>query len=280
MQRGDELRGLCCVDNKLYCVQIREKALNARLCLYQIGAEIMTLLDNAEVEGVYLTRCQPEVDRQTHRVYVPSSLRGVSVFSCEDSLLRKVKMLTCVKFAASVAVKSSDYVFVIDWNSKSVCLVHVSKNSIIMKLQAPTQMKDIEPIHLTAMGSTLLVQFGDNCLVLYRNDDPHPTRVLQSPEARVISITTDCHSSFLATDNRSRSVFVLDDKGKLRHRIHADWERDLVGCAVVQEQLWLGYKGNTIDILASQGHHDIPDTLPRTPAVLHTVGHSPQITKT
>ena len=75
IQHGAKLLGMCCVGDKLYCVQKEESHRhNADLCLYQVAADRLTLLDRAEVygPGEYPRYCQPDVDRQTHHIYVPS----------------------------------------------------------------------------------------------------------------------------------------------------------------------------------------------------------------
>ncbi len=120
IKKGDELLGLCALDNVLYCVQRREGVIDAELCLYRIQADALTLLSSVNVGGAYMVRSQPAVDRHARYVYVASTTRGVSVFLCENNCLVKAKMLTCVKFAVSVAVKSRDFVYVCDWDTASV----------------------------------------------------------------------------------------------------------------------------------------------------------------
>ncbi len=115
-----------------------------------------------------------------------------------------MKVLRCVEFASGVAVKCRDSVFVSDHSTNNVhdlstpvCLVRVSQDSIIMKLQTPHHFKYRKPGRLVTMGSTFLVcfeyiSFGSTGFVLYHGDDPIPTRVLDQSDGltNALAITT------------------------------------------------------------------------------------------
>ena len=115
--------------------------------------------------------------------------------------------------------------FVGDWHTESVCLVNVSTDTVIRKLEGPAEAVDYPstdpviglvkkrlPCDISLLGQTVLVCYGHNTLVTYRSDSPTSGRVLQTPEGlqRVRSITTDSYSSsFLVTDHHA--VYVLSD---------------------------------------------------------------------
>ncbi len=242
IQWGDWLYGLCCEDNRVYCVEVKRENSTYWLTVYDMSDTedgSLSLIDKVEVEDVSWV-CPPCVD-SSHRVYVPCGRYGVRVFHCQDGRLLPARdPLMCVGDARSICANTADIVFVCDWGrvSPSVCLVNVSSDTVISQLVRPAQVSGY-PYHVSVLGQAVLVCYGDNTLVTYRSDSPTPGRVLQTPEGldRVRSITADTHSSsFLATDQHS--VYVLSDK-LIWHRIYTD-DRLLQDCAVVQSRLWLG----------------------------------------
>ena len=130
----------------------------------------------------------------------------------------------------------------------------MSLDTVIRRLERPQQVLG-QPQHVSVLGQSVLVCYGDNNLVTYHRDSPTPSRVLQAQEGLVgvTSITTDsCPSNFFVTgdkDDDSSSVFVLDEK-LLLHRIYTGHQW-LYDCAVVQSQLWLGYWLGYITVLKS-----------------------------
>ena len=194
--------------------------------------------------------CRPCVD-SSHRVYVPCGESGVRIFRCLDGRLLPARdPLRCVRDACSICVNTADTVFVCDRDTESVCLVNVSTDTVIRRLEKPAQEQN-SPYHISVLWQTVLVCYDYTTLVIYRTDSPTPGRVLQTPEGlgRVISITTDCQSSsFLVTDQHS--VYVLSDK-LIWHRIYTG-DRLSHDCAVVQSQLWLGYNDGDISVLTSR----------------------------
>ncbi len=253
IQWGRWLWGLCCDDNRLYCVEeVWEDRKTWRLTVYDMSDSddgSLSLIDTVAVEDVPWP-CRPRVD-SSHLVYVTCGRSGVLLFRCHDGRLLPARgPLMCGGFARNVCVNTADTVFVGDWDTHSVCLVNVSSDTVIRRLERPVQVMD-DPYHVSALGQTVLVCYGDNTLVTYRSDSPTPARVLQTPEGlgRVQSITTDNRfSCFLVTD--IYSLYVLSDK-LVWHRIYTGdtWLRD---CAVVQSQLWLGYRGGDIAVLTSR----------------------------
>ncbi len=264
IKQGDWLEGICCDESKLYCVErqrvygrLRYRSILAVYDISRAGDESPRLLDKMEV-GAVSPFCRPRVDRHSHRVYVQCYAAGVQIFRLENNQLLPVGKLGCVKDVVSVAVNTADTVFVCDRDTKSVCLVSVSADTVIMQLETPEQVQGERPRRVAVLGETILVCYGDNILVAYNRNSPTTGQVLQTPEGLqlVYSITTDNYSSFLITDYSSAALFVLDDRGYLHHRIIPDAgaatdNSRLLDCAVVQSQLWLGYEGVSIVVMSS-----------------------------
>ncbi len=248
LQWGDRLHGLCIDDDKLYCVEERREESRGRysLCVYDIGPTTGTprILDSLDLAGVPQ---EPRVCRDTHLVYVPCWGRGVSIVRCDDHHLVTVKTLRCIKKVESVAVSSEDTLFACN-DAKSVYAVNVTTDSVIREIVTPEHVGG-GPRHVVVLGDTLLVGYGRNTLVMFRNDGTTNGQVVPTPKGlgSVRSLTTDGHTSFLVTG--WDSVFVLDDR-LLCHRIqHSMGLRD---CAVIQSQLWLGYwNTGTITVMTS-----------------------------
>ncbi len=240
ISKGDKLWGLCYDDNKLFCLE------NFWLTVYGISVSdhTPTLLDSVSVEA---TGCCPRADSRTHSVYVHDWTDMINVYRWQDGGLVKIKTLTCVS-PVSVAVGSIDHLFVCDLVMRRVYLVSVSADTVIRGLQRPGQAGSDPPQHVAALDDTVLVCYGRKTLVTYRSDSPNPDQVyevLQIPKemGEVTNMTTDGHSSFLVTDERSDSVFVLDEQGHFYHRIPTDGGEYLRDCAVVNSELWLAYPG-------------------------------------
>ncbi len=238
IQWGHWLYGLCCDDNRIYCVE--QKGSPYWLTVYDISESedgSLSLIDKVEL-GVVSVSCRPRVD-SSHRVYVPCGRSGIRVFRCQDGRLLPARdPLICVGNAVNVCVNTADTVFVCDTDTWSVCLVNVSTDTVIWWPERPEQLRGYL-YHVSVLGQTILVCY-DNTLVTYRSDSPTPGRVLQTPGGLggVISITTDSHSSnFLVTDEHA--VYALSDNF-IWHRIYTA-DRLLQDCAVVQSQIWLGY---------------------------------------
>ncbi len=181
---------------------------------------------------------------------MPCRSAGVPIFYCQDGrLLPAREPLRCVRDATSVCVNTADTVFVGDFDTHSVYLVRVSSDTVVGRLDKPAEARD--PYYMSVQGQIVLVCYDENTLVTYRIGSPTPDRVLRIRDIawEVTSITSDSRSSsFIVTDGYN--VFVLDDK-LLFHRIYTD-HLGLQDCAVVQSQLWLGYRNGVITVLTSR----------------------------
>ncbi len=261
LQQRRELRGLCCDDRKLYCVEFLDKDRSFWLTMYDIsGAEDGSIrqlepVDSVEVRGV-VKHCRPRVD-SAHRVFVPCEDANVRIFRCEGGRLVSARdPLTCVEKPRSLAVNTSDSIYVCDYENDTVCLVSVSTDTVIRPIGKPEHLEcsgDDRPWYVSVLGETVLVCYGRNTLVTYRNDSSIPCRVLQTPEGLgwVCSITTDGHSSFIVMDWMTGSVYVLDRTGTPCHRIPPGTDSGIKDCAVVRSQLWLGYYRGYISVMSS-----------------------------
>ncbi len=253
IQRDVWLRGFCGDENRIYCVEETQADFTSWLAVYDRGTAqdgSLSLLDKVKIgDGSWVG---PPRSDSSHLVYVPCGRSGIRIFRCQDGRLLPARdSLRCVGNARSTDVSTADTVFVGDWDTASICLVKVSSDTVIRRLERPSRVW-LYPRHVSVLGQTVLVCYGDNLLV-YRSDSPTPGQLLQTPEGlrRVSSITTDSQSSsFLITDWISGSLYVLDDK-LLWHRIYTG-DPGLMGCAVVRSQLWLGYENGDIAVLTSR----------------------------
>ncbi len=179
------------------------------------------------------------------------------VFHYQDGRLLPARdPLECVRDACSICINTADTVFVGDRDTESVYLVNLSTDTVIRRLERPSQVTGY-PSQMSVLGRRLLVCYGvTSTLVTYCSHSLTPSQVLneRSDLNVVTSITTDIHSSsFLVTDRRS--VFVLDEKHKLlRHRVYKACKVDgeLRDCAMVQSQLWVAHWSGHIAVLTSQ----------------------------
>ncbi len=254
---GDRLLGLCCDGNKLYCVESKwsydRPGDTASLCLYAIGTNQASpkLLDTMALCRDSLLNCRPRVDSETHRVYVPCKEGRLLVFQSEGNRLVKVKELGCIRDAYSVAVFSSDTVFVCDSVNKSVWQVNVELDRVMKELPTPRALSAKTPRRVSVLGDTALVSYGNNTLVAYTcsSEGIICSAVVQPPEGllKVWSIATFRDSGFLLIDRDS--VFLLDEKF-LCHKFPAGYGgRLLDGTVVNQNELWLGSQNGDIEVV-------------------------------
>ncbi len=256
IQQCGKLLGICCADNKLYCVQKRgDDHRGCSLCMYHIeGDSQMSLMCSADLEDPPLIKfCHPNVDRASQYVYLPHGIWGLWVFRYDPGLNRllEVKILKCAKEAVSVAVKSRDSLLVCDTLDRRVCVVRVSTDTVVTKLQPTGE----PPTHVSVTADSVLVCYGIRKLIIYRRSTLTPERLLERPGdlRRVFGITTDCYSSFLLSDPTINTVFVLDHRGTLRQTVHTDHQGVLGGCAVVQKGLWLCYDNGSVVVWRPTG---------------------------
>ena len=107
--------------------------------VYDIGGA----MESVKVRGVN-SGCRLRVDSSSHWVYVPCGEAGVRIFRCQiGRLLPARDPLTCVDDAVSLAVNTSDRLYVCDRASDSVYLVSVSRDTLIMRLDTPPQVRGV-----------------------------------------------------------------------------------------------------------------------------------------
>ncbi len=220
--------------------------------------DTITLLDTLHWESRLL---QPRVDHQSGRVYIPCPVDGVLVVKYDGSKLLIVKTLRCVRFVKSLAIVSSDtlYVWDEDENSKSVCLVDVTKDTITQRLQTPRGVPhSLKPSYVSFLGETLLVCHGHSMststpLVIYQHGVSTTGKVISMSQGLdcVGGLTTDNHSSFLLTGGYPYSVYVLDISGDVTHTIPIFRVSDPADCTVVGEELWIGNFDGEIIVMSS-----------------------------
>ncbi len=241
-----------CYDNwRLYTVEERKEDESYRLAVYSVtDQDTVTLLHTLDLEG---DAWDPRVDRQSGQVYIPCQSRGVCVVSYDGSKLVPVTTLRCVGRADSLAVVSTNTLYVCDRVSGTVYLVDVTQDRVTATLQPPQEVRGKEPHYIAVLGDTILVGYGYN-LVIYRHGVPTPGKLIPRPQGleSVTGLTTDHHSSFLASDAESDTVYVLDVGGNLTHTIPIPGDRKPGDCTVVGGQLWVGCWNGHIIVMSSQ----------------------------
>ncbi len=184
-----------------------------------------------------------------------------------------VTTLRCVRDVSSLAVASSDTLYVCDKNSQTVCLVDVTMDRVTQRLQKPRGASpDLTPSHVAFLGETLLVYHNSTVtnyyshgassttttniskpLVTYRHGATTPVKVIPWSQNIYMAqaLTTDNHSSFLMIGHYPPSVYVLNINGDLTHTIPIVSDSEPVDCAVVGKKLWVGCSNREIIVISS-----------------------------
>ncbi len=258
-QAGDELQGLCYSEGCQYVVEGQGKLGrdSTSLTVYRVQSDSgdITWLDT--LTGLGEGGWCPRVDRYNHRVFVPCRYSGVTVARLDGDRLVRERTLTCVS-AISVGVMSADTVYVGDYDSYRVHVVDIRNDRITATLETPDTVRGV-PASLAVLGDSVIVCYGNFFpLVVYRHGGSSPIRVIPLPVGLkyVYAISTDCHSNYLVTDWQTRSVFVIDTNGDLRDTVNIHTDRDTDSwpedCAVVNRQLWVGFRNGYILMMSSQ----------------------------
>ena len=245
---------MCYYSGRLYTVERRKEdgSYRDRLAVYSVSdQDTVTLLDTLDLEG---RARHPRVDRQSGRVYIPCGSRGVCVVRYDGSKLVPVTTLRCVGRAASLAVVSTNTLYVSDRDSETVCLVDVTQDRVTARLPPPREVSGEWPYSIAVLGDTVLVVYTGITLFIYRHGVPTQGKPIPRLQGRkyVIGLITDHHSSFLVCDRVSRTVFVLDISGTLTHTIPIPGDRIPLDCTVVEGQLWVGCFNGDIIVMSSQ----------------------------
>ncbi len=219
----------------------------------------------------------PRVERNSRRVFVPLGLFGVVVARLGAGTLVRETTLTCVKGAYSVHAVSPDTIYALhvvhpikSTLRHAACVVNTREDRQMLQLQKPDTVGRAIPSAVAVLGDNVMVAYTtyvtensvlDNSgiselplpgdLVIYRHLHPEPVRVIPWPGGlrHLSAISTDCQSHFLLTD-MTKSVFVMDVNGNLRHRVSIDSKYPAIDCAVVNRQLWVGFENSHIVTLS------------------------------
>ncbi len=266
-QAGYELKGMCYSDGYLFVGEAlyvhpgsatrnsyTGNSYKYSLAVYRIETGhsdrdiiLLTLLDRLELgTGRSWSSVYPRVNNHSRRVFVPCRDRGVVVAYLNGDTLVRERTLTCVRYAVSVDVMSLNTAYVGD--SSSVCVVDVRNNRISSTLEMPDIVRG-QPYSLAVLGDTVMVSYGFTypTLVVYRHGSPAPVKVIQG---YMSALSTDYQYHFLMTDCWTKSVYVMDTSGNLRHTVNMDYGP--YDCTVVKRKLWVGYGTGEIDIMSSQ----------------------------
>ncbi len=227
------------------------------LSVYSVTEQdTITLLDTLELDTDpdtdYYCGRQPRVDLHTGKIYIPCWRDGVCVVRYDGNKLVPVTTLRCVKNAVSLAVVSTDTLYVCDWDSKTGCVVDVNQDRVTHRLQKLWSF----PQSIAVLGDTVLASVNSN-LYIYQHGISTPEPLTNLPLLQdVTAVTTDHHSSFLVVDNGTDRVYVLGVSGNHSHSIHIPANMPLVDCAVVGEQLWMVCDNGDIIVMSSHKHSD------------------------
>ena len=245
---------MCYYSGRLYTVEERKEGGPHTLAVYSItDQDTVTLLHALDLH-MHGSPQSPRVDHRSGWVYIPCKSSGVYVVRYDGSKLVLVAMLKCVRQAESLAVVSTNTLYVCDRDSKTVWLVDVAQDRIIARLQPPGEVIGVDLYNIAVLGDTVLVEYGGPTLVLYRHGVPTPGKLVPKPQGldSVWGLITDHHSSFLVTDYWSSTVSILNISGNLTHTIPTPGNREPVDCTVVGRQLWVGCFNGNIIAMSSQ----------------------------
>ncbi len=139
----------------------------------------VTLLDIMDLEG---DANEPRVDRHSGQVYIPCKSHGVCVVRYDGCKLVPVRTLKCVGRAYTLAVVSSDILYVCDLDRETVFLVNVTQDRITARLEEPREVKGARPknvpCRVAVLGDTLVVVYTGPRLVTYQHSVPTPGKLL------------------------------------------------------------------------------------------------------
>ncbi len=239
--RENKVKNMCFHDGYLYTSDFDAEERDytgSKVSVYSgINEDNLILLDTLDTEGAI---GKPSVDQHTGKVYLPNSGRGVCVVRYDGSKLIRLATLSCVQYPTTVAVVSTDALYVCDRYEDIVCLVDVNQDRVTAKLEAPRELSSRIPNHIAVLGDTILVSYSGPNLVIYRHGITTPDKMIPHPEElrSVSALSTDNRQCFLVTEQFENSVYVLDISGKLIRAIPipVTGARD---CIVADEQLFV-----------------------------------------
>ncbi len=259
IQAGHDIVGMCYFSGRLYttesCGDIDEVGDDRyRVAVYSVNdQENVTLLDTLDLEVLPIRLC---IDRQSGQIYFSSEYRGIYVMRYDCSKLVTITTLRCVKSPLDLAVVSPDILYVCDSYSDTVCLVDVTRDRIITRLQHPEDALTAPyPFTIAVVGDRVLVGYQNDSLFIYRHGVTTPDTALPSLHLQglefITSLTTDHHSSFLLVDEASNTLFVLDISGNVTHTISVPGNGKPGDCTVVEGQLWFACENGNIIVMSS-----------------------------
>ena len=259
----NRIQGMCYFSGKLYITGY-EGPSRYSLSVYSVpNVNNCKLLCSLFLNSTVFKPC---VDRHSGLVYIPCDSHGVYVVRYDGRKLVHVTTLRCGGDAVSLAVVSSNTLYVCDRANQTVCLVDVTQDRVTARLQPPLEVRDMrvhiptfQPLgalrdmcvcNIAVMGDNVLVLYEGRNLVIYQHGVPTPGKVLPWPQGlkHVRSLTTDNHFSFLLCGDDT--VYVLDVIGNLTHTIPlfrcTPWD-----CTVLRDQLWVASNSGDIIVMSS-----------------------------
>ncbi len=249
---GDELKGMCYGDSKLYTVEKRQGDRTHMVVTYRVAAgRVLELLDTT---GVGPRALQPRTDQYGRYVYVPHSDNGcVLVLQWTGKKLLVSKTLTCVTNVLSISVTLSRSLYVISETRSTVFVVDVTLDRVTAEITSPDSPQATVPHLVATLGDLVAVCNGDTSVAVCHSGNCRPSKAMPCPDdfEKVVSMTTDGHSHFVLTD-KSRVVLVMDVNGNVIRKIGVPPEfRSPVDSIVVEGQIWVGCRFGDIAVLST-----------------------------
>ncbi len=267
--------GLCHSEGFLFTGERQKKTTDSymfSLAVYQVKSNSgdITLLDRLDLWEGKLWSVRPRVELHSRRVFIPNpgTNKGVTVVHLENGRLVKHRPLTCARSACCVDVMSPRTLYACD--SRKAYAVDIADDKITLELEKPGE-KCGRLDSLAVLGKSVIVCYRNmrkDIAAVYRDGSSNPIKIIlrehgEEPHAHpgelhpVYTASTDRHRHFIVTDDATDYVFVIDISGKLLHTVNIDTESTeqtikRVDCAVVNQQLWLGYNNGDIGIMSSQ----------------------------
>ncbi len=230
-----DLKGVCYDEGKLYVLFFNRQSGAYTLHVTDVNGNILA---TKPLEGHAYHVC---VDPRNHRIYIPMGRSGVFVVYWNGKDLATEKILTCVSSAVSVALASSDTMYVCDVFKKAVYLVDISLDIIVDALPAPDARPHVGiPFNVAVVRDTVLVHYAGDVLVLYEHGISSTGKILTiltgSEEHNIRVINTDAFHFLLPLEG---NIIIIDMKGRIQQRVYMyQFQQYASHCVVTEQQLW------------------------------------------
>ncbi len=215
-----------------HLVTVEGDAVTRSLCLYEVTADRMTLLDSHLELDVARS---PVADRHGY-IYVPH-YGGVAVLRMVDNRRLHVdRNLTgggSLKFVGSVAVVNDTTLCVRKrWGGdQSVSLLDITTDTLLTVLQQPAGTESKTAATVASVLGSVLVKYSDKTtatMVIYPAGNTSGTVLDIEGLKSVWYMTVDPAGRFLLSDRDGKTISVLAVTGEVLARFESDWTGELI----------------------------------------------------